>query len=76
MYHGTDNGFVEGLELGLLAEDDIRGELHLHQAPMVAGAEALMYGAKLPGPQIQPSVKLFGVQPVGKPLSSPQIGNG
>ena len=38
----------------LLVEDDIGGKLHLHETPVVTGAEALVYRAELFGPSIQP----------------------
>ena len=43
---------------------------------MITGAEALVYGAELFGPSIQPPVKLFGVQAVGRRLGLFGIGNG
>jgi hypothetical protein len=76
MHCGTDDGVVKWLEFGLSMEDDVGGEFHLHQAPVVTGAEALMYRAELPCPSIQSSMKLFGVQSLGNRLCPLGIGNG
>ena len=72
---GTDDGMVERLEFCLLMKDDIGGEFHLHETPVVTGVEALMYWAELLGPPIESLVELFGIQPVGKRLGPLRIGN-
>ena len=46
VYGGADNGLVERLKLGLFLENDIGGEFHLHEAPVVAGAEAPLQWAE------------------------------
>jgi hypothetical protein len=49
-----------------LLEDDIGGEFHLHEAPVVIGAEAPLERAELFGPSIDSVVNLFGIQAIGK----------
>ena len=72
---GTDDGMVERLEFSLLMKDDIGGKFYLHETPVVARAEALMYWAELLSPPIESLVKLFGIQSVGKRLGPLGIGN-
>jgi len=43
MDRGAHDGIVERLEMGLLAEDHIGGVFHLHEAPVIAGAELAEY---------------------------------
>jgi hypothetical protein len=72
----TDNGFVKWLKFDLFAEDDTGCQLHLHEAPMVAGAETLVNGAELFGSSIQSPVKLRGIQAVGNERVLFGIGKG
>lgn len=71
-----DKGLIEGLKLGLLVEHHIGGELHLHEAPMITGAEALLDGAELFRPSIQPVVELFGIQSIRHRLGTLGIVDG
>lgn len=40
MDSGVGNGFVEWLKFGLFVKDDVGGEFHLHEAPVITGAKA------------------------------------
>jgi len=73
---GADNGLIEGLKLGLLVKDNVGGEFHLHEAPVVTGVEVLLDGAELLDPAIQAVVKGFGVESIGQRLSPLGIAQG
>ena len=75
VHGGADDRIVQRLKLALLVEDDIGGKFHLHQAPVVTGAKPPMDGTELPGPFIEPTVKLFGIQAVRKVLGLIRIGD-
>jgi hypothetical protein len=57
------------LEIGLAAEDDIGGEFHLHEAPVITSAKAMQDRTEALRPSIQTPMQTFGIEAIGKPLS-------
>ena len=69
MHGGTHDGLIEGLEIGLAAEDDIGCELYLHEAPVVSTVKVAHDGAEVLGPSVQTPMQAFGIEAIGKRLS-------
>ena len=64
--HGVAHqALIDRRELALTMKDDVRGELDLHQTPMVAGAKLAHDGTELACPALEPAMKLLGLEAIG-----------
>lgn len=61
----ADEVVVEGTQILLALEDDVRGILDLHEAPVIAGRELASRGAERAGEALQLPVQRLGLQAVG-----------
>jgi len=68
-----DDGFIKGLQIGLVFENHIRRKLHLHQAPVIARWEMPKDGTEGLGHVIQSPVKTFHLKLLGEVLSLLEI---
>ncbi len=73
---GTHDGLIEGLEIGLAAEDDIGCELHLHEAPVITSTKVTRDRTEALRPSVQTPMQAFGIEAIGKRLSLFGIADG
>ena len=71
----ADQGVIQGMQIGLAMEDDIGGVLHLHDAPVVGGAELAGYRAVAGGEAIQGMMEPLDGKDVGEGPGSGPIGD-
>jgi hypothetical protein len=79
-FHGVDGGanegFVDGMQVGLPFEDEFGGVFGLHDAPVVGKAELPEDGAIALGVEIEDTVKIFDPDVVGEFLGLGEIADG
>ena len=68
VHSGAHDGLIEGLEVGLAAEEDISRELHLHEAPVVSTVKVTRDGAEVLGPFIETPMQALGIETIGERL--------